>query len=37
MENGHVMWTFFKNIPNDWPIWADGPNKLVVGIWGISS
>ena len=32
------MWRgfFFKNIPNNWPIWADGPNKLW-GIWGISS
>ena len=25
-----------KNIPNDWPIWADGPKQLW-GIWGIFS
>ena len=24
MDNGHVMRAFFKNIPNNWPIWADG-------------
>ena len=28
MDNGHVMRAFFKNIPNNWPIWADGQNKL---------
>ena len=21
LDNGHVMWTFFKNIQNNWPIW----------------
>jgi hypothetical protein len=32
MDNGHVIRTFFKNIPNNWRlIWADGSNKL----WGI--
>ena len=36
MDNGHVMRFFFKNILNNWPIWADGPNKLW-GIWGVSS
>ena len=32
------MWwgLFLKNIPNNWPIWVDGSNKLW-GIWGISS
>ena len=35
----HGQWTydvsFFSkvHVPNNWPIWADGPNKL----WGISS
>ena len=33
MDNGHMIRAFFKNIPNVWPIWADGSNKL----WGISS
>ena len=33
MENGYVMTIFFKNIPKNWPIWEDGPNKL----WGISN
>ena len=23
MDNGHVMRAFVKNIPNNWPIWAD--------------
>ena len=32
IDNGHVTRVFFKNTPNNWPIWADGPNKL----WGIS-
>ena len=36
MDNGHVIRALFKNIPNYWPIWADGPNNLW-GIWGISS
>ena len=36
MDNGHVKMAFFKNIPNNWPIWADEPNKLW-DIWGISS
>ena len=22
--------SFFKNIPNNWPIWADGPNKFAL-------
>ena len=35
MDKGHVMTSFFKNIPNNWPIWAEGPNVLW-GIWGIS-
>ena len=34
VDNGHVMRAFFKNIPNNWLIWADEPNKLE-GIWGI--
>ena len=25
MDNGHVMTAFFENIPNNWPILADGP------------
>jgi hypothetical protein len=33
MNNG-VMRAFFKSIPNNWLIWADGSNKLW-GIWGI--
>ena len=33
MDN-RVMIAFFKNVPNNWPIWPDGPNKLW-GIWGI--
>ena len=32
-DNGHVMRVIFLNIPNNWPIWADGMNWL----WGISS
>ena len=36
MDNGNVMMPFFKNIPNNWPIWADGPNELW-GIWGNSN
>ena len=32
MDNGHAMRDSFKNIPNNWPIWADGPGKLL-GIW----
>ena len=36
MDNGHWMRASFKSIPNNWPIWPDGPNKLW-GIWGISS
>ena len=36
MDNGHVKRTLFKNHPNNWLIWADGPNKFW-GIWGISS
>ena len=35
MDNGNVM-TFFKNIPDNWPIWADVPNELW-GIWSISN
>ena len=31
-----MMKPFFKNIPNNWPIGADGLNELWV-IWGISS
>ena len=27
-DNGHVMRAFLKNITNNWPIWADGLNKL---------
>ena len=34
MDNGHVIRTVFKNIPNNWPIWADGLNEFW-GIWGI--
>ena len=30
MDHGHVMRAFYKNIPNNSSIWADGPNKL----WG---
>ena len=30
MDNRHVMRTFFKKIPNNWPILVNGPNKL----WG---
>ena len=33
MDNGHVMRTFFKKFPNNWPIWADGLNNLM-GTWG---
>ena len=36
MDKGHVMTAFFKNVPNNCPIWADGSNELW-GIWGISS
>jgi hypothetical protein len=36
IDNGHVMRTFSKNIPTNWPIWNDGQNKLSV-IWGICS
>ena len=36
LDNGPEMRAFFKIIPNDWLIWADGPNKLW-GIWGIFS
>ena len=32
MDNGHVKRAFFKNIPNNWPIWAGELNKLL-GIW----
>ena len=35
MDNGHVMRAFFKNIPNNWPIWADGPNDS--GVFGVLS
>ena len=28
IDGGHVMKNFFKNIPNNCPIWADVPNKL---------
>ena len=28
MDNRHVMRTFFKKIPNNWPILANGSNKL---------
>ena len=34
VDNGHVMRTFFKNIPKNWLIWSDGPNKLW-NIWDI--
>ena len=33
MDNGHGKRASFKNIPNNWRIWGDGPNKL----WGVSS
>ena len=33
MDNGHRKRASFKNIPNNWRIWGDGPNKL----WGVSS
>ena len=33
VSHGHLMTAFFKNIPNNWPIWTDGPNEL----WGNSS
>ena len=34
IDNGHGMKIFFfKNIPNNWLIWVDGPNKLW-DIWG---
>ena len=36
MNNGHVMRAFFKNIINNWSIWAFGPNKLW-DTWGIFS
>ena len=36
MDNGHVIRTFFKHIPNNRLIGAKGPNKLWF-IWGISS
>ena len=37
MDNGHVMRAFFfKNIPNNWSIWAFWPKKLW-GTWGIFS
>ena len=36
MDNEHVMRAFFKNIPNNWSIWADGLNKLW-DTWGIFS
>ena len=28
------MWweLFFKNIPNNWPIWADGPNEVFLTV-----
>ena len=37
----HGQWTYdkgcvLKNIPNNLPIWTDGPNKFW-GIWGISN
>ena len=32
MDNGHVMTAFFKNISNNRPIWADGPNELCICI-----
>ena len=28
MDNGHVMRAIFKNIPNNWPTWADVMNEL---------
>ena len=37
MDNGHLMRAFSKIFQNNWPIWADGPNKQLWGIWGISS
>ena len=36
MNNGHLMRAFFKNIPNNLPIWADGPKRLLA-IWGTSN
>ena len=34
----HGQWicdeSFSQNIPNNWPIWADGPNRLW-DFWGI--
>ena len=33
MDNEHVLTVFFVKILNNWPFWADGPNKL----WGISN
>ena len=37
MDNGHVKRAFYKNITNNWLIWAVvGPKKLW-GIWGIYS
>ena len=29
MANGHVMRAFFKTIPSNWLIWADGWKKIV--------
>ena len=36
MDNGCMMRDFFENIPNNWLMWADEPNKLW-GIWAISN
>ena len=33
MDNGHVIRTIFKNIPNNWQILADGSNEFGV-FWG---
>ena len=33
MDNGRAKKVFFKNIQNNWLIWAFGPNKL----WDISN
>ena len=31
VDNRHVMRSFFqKNIPSNWPVWADGQNRLRV-------
>ena len=37
MDNGHVIRAFFKNITNNWPIWADGSNELwcILGVFPV--